>query len=187
MKYKITIDVDGTIADIHRMWAKKVSELYKTDFTLEDITDWNWGEKARSLGLTFDDCLNLYKRIWLDEWQSIPLTDPFVINTLNFLINEYDVDIVSAELIEEKIKSWLDYNSIPYKKVIFTDKKSELSYDVFIDDNPELTKKLQSNRLIIYNRPWNINVNGFERILKFSEAPEAIENLLSLQSTSPVS
>jgi hypothetical protein len=58
--------------------------------------------------------------------------------------------------------------------------KSNLDYDVFIDDSPlNAVKFLENNKkVILYSQPWNMHISNdkLDRITNLSEAIEKIKS-----------
>jgi len=176
MVYKIALDLEGTIADIHTTFSKKIIESYRVNFSVEDINAWNWGEKVKSLGLSIQDCLDIRKNIWLQELESIPFTDETVRETIYVLTKKYKVDIVTAieKEAEDSARNWLSHNSINHLNLVFHNDKEELDYDLFIDDKPSLASKLPYDKLIVYDRPWNRYLNS-QRVYQLEEVVKKID------------
>ena len=160
MKKRIALDVEGVIANIHQLLIEYLNRLYKVSLTIEDISDWYFGDKIRGLGLTPTDCIEVMSEIWRNRWQTVPTTESYIGNKVFKLYERHKVDIVTARKEREIIERWLEANSIPYHDFIVEERKENLDYDIFIDDNPNLYKNLPKDRIqFLYDRPWNRMAN----------------------------
>ncbi len=168
-KEKILVDVDGTIADIHIPFAEKISRDFKTNFSVEDINDFGFGQKIKGLGLDPKSCVDIVHRLWVDQWESVPVIDPFAVSVLSSLKQNFRVDIVTANESHEFIRKWLLKNSIPHHNFIFHPNKHELDYDIFIEDDDRLFKdRLKpSQMLLLKDRPYNRNLENNGNVIRF--------------------
>lgn len=76
---------------------------------------------------------------------------------------------------------WLDKNNIPVDDMAFTDQKTDIDADVYIDDSPSNITKLRAagKTVIIYDQPYNRDFDGL-RAKSWLEV-EAILNDLAAQ------
>ncbi len=174
-KKSMLIDIDGTLADIHKLFAEKLSKEFNTSFSVEDITGWGFTGKAEILWLDTKYCVDLIHQLWTDNWKSVPLVDPLSIHILENLKSEYKIDIVTATAVPEVLKSWGFNKKIPHDNFIVHENKHELDYDIYIEDNPNLYDKLKpSQLLLLHDRPWNRHVGNKTNVIRFNKFDEIV-------------
>lgn len=142
---KIAVDLDGTLADLH----KAMNEL-SDHFDDDSFLSW---EKE-------DDELFRYeaRRVWNDHWDSIEPTEPNVNQKTEALNYTHDVDIVTNCVANrDVILSWLDKHSVVYDDLVMARKtgrrKRNLEYDVYVDDKPGMVGTVDCQYVPM--RPWN--------------------------------
>jgi len=166
---RLGVDVDGTIADIHKPLIEKISDKYRIQLSKDDITDWNWGPLIRSLGLTGSDCVDMTDEIWATQWSMVPLTDEHVVAAFSELKAKYTVDIVTSRMVESAVKKWLAQHEIRYDNFVLSKDKHELGYDFYVEDDPYLSAILPRGKvLFLYERPYNRNVPQGHNVIRFS-------------------
>jgi hypothetical protein len=57
------------------------------------------------------------------------------------------LDVVTA--VRSDVKLWLDRNSIAYNKIVYSQKKTELDYRVFIDDSPLVAEGVSDQKICL--------------------------------------
>jgi 5'(3')-deoxyribonucleotidase len=86
--------------------------------------------------------------------------------------------------------SWLKEHKIPYDAFVrseSTKAKARLSYDVFIDDSPELMSLVSSSLHkcgILYTQPWNRNAADMQRVFRvegWEEIPPVLERVSTMK------
>lgn len=185
----IAVDIDGTLADIHRSLADKITRDYEVHlkkinaypYGLEDISDWDFGPKIRKLGLKPKLCVDLLHDIWKEQWRYVPLMDLYVPETMSFLVKKYAaVDIVSSDERPDEIIKWLKLHSIKYRNFNKLNPEDKLKYDVLIEDNSALINKLNDSHLfLLKDRPYNRNVPQKDNVKRFNyfwEVPELLKS-----------
>jgi uncharacterized HAD superfamily protein len=166
---RVGVDVDGTLANIHKPLIAKISDMYRIELSTNDITDWNWGPLIRRLGLTGSDCVDMTDEIWASQWSIIPLTDVDIVTALSSIKEKCTVDIVTSRVVESAVKKWLAQHKIPYDNFVLSKDKHELDYDFYVEDDPYLAEILPPGRIVfLYNRPYNRNVPQGENVVRFS-------------------
>ena len=81
------------------------------------------------------------------------------------------------------VKNWLNYHNISYDNyvsVIDGPMKSDLDYDVFIDDSPlNAIKFIENNKkVVLYSQPWNQHISD-DNLFRISNLSEAIKIIKS--------
>lgn len=176
---KIALDVDGVLADVIKSWLN-YSNTIRPKLSKQGITDWDFWKKVQINRYDFYTELNV---CW-QNWNSVPPTEENLSLITKNLSNLGQVDVVTARerSTNSFVKNWLNHHDISYDNyvsVIDGPMKSDLDYDVFIDDSPlNALKILQYNKkVILYSQPWNnyISENQIHRISNISEAVEKIK------------
>jgi len=169
----ISIDFDSTLVKTMELWINELNKRKGTNFRVNNITNWD-----------------LYKRFNISKSEKLDIFDTAVWNKKNFWkvpptednlpakireIKKYGkVDIVTVLPPHhvEYSKKWLAHYNIPfdnYQLVPEGKRKTDMPYDVFIDDNPRMTANTEK-KVLLYNQPWNQNVrNGIIRVYNFDE------------------
>lgn len=159
---KIALDVEGTLADVHTPFIKKYNGKYGTNYTIEDIKNYDLSGVEPSL----EEFLEETTLQWKEDWRNIPPTER---NLSGKIWELWNLDGVSIDIVtsrkecEEEMEKWLHTEEIPYSDFLVESEKYKLGYDFYIDDNPGLAGKVGG--LILYHRPWNEDVDD-RRILK---------------------
>lgn len=179
---KIAIDVEETLAHIHKVWVEMVNTLYKTNFSFEDITDWYFKDtKFEQIGIEPNVFLDMIEKIWEERWYEIPPTEININKKIELLANVHRVDIVTQQN-SNKVLQWLKKFSIPYNSFIsipLEESKSKLDYDVFIDDSPILAEELTlDKKLLLYDRPYNRKIKESKNIIRIYNFDQALKILL---------
>lgn len=187
----ILLDVDGTLADIHQPWLDRVNRDYRQQlvesgnypYTFEDISDWDFGPKAKALGLGIKDCLGLVFSAWETGWSSVPLVDPSVPETVESLVATYGaVDVVTANKRPGEIQQWLSLYHIPCRDFLQGKEDVKLQYKILIEDDPTLPDKISPEQtLLLRDRPWNRDVKERANVIRFNyswELPDLVEKAL---------
>ncbi|OKY77235.1 MAG: HAD superfamily hydrolase [Candidatus Methanohalarchaeum thermophilum] len=177
---KISIDMDGVLAETQKAFIKDFNSRYDYSYTLEDIGDYDC-ECAPFSKRTLIEVTN---KLWKDDWECISPTEDNLRRKVKKICEiSSRVDIVTARMKREKqMKSWLEMHGIyedeHYSDFIREAEKHDLGHDFYIDDNPYYHGKV--NKLFLYSRPWNMEVkeeNGTERVYSLDEARSGIERL----------
>jgi len=81
-------------------------------------------------------------------------------STLSELCGRLDIVTANNPTNKEYLEQFLQKHKIKYDNIIFSEKKEELDYDVFIDDSPHNAKKIfdHGKSVFLYNQPWNVDV-----------------------------
>ena len=169
---KICLDVEGVLADSHVPLVQSYNSSHNTNFSVSDITA--WGAQAK-LGLSEKELLDQLAEIWEKRWKEIPTTEKGLPEKVKALTDQYKVAIVTTRKVNaSEIMKWLDYQGIGYHEFMTLEDnksytaKSDLNFDVWIDDNPHLAPKIASRKrkLLLYDRPYNKNVAENEYVAR---------------------
>jgi len=175
---KIALDVDGVIADVIQSWLNYNNSI-RQKITKHEVSDWDFWKKFKINRYDFYAELS---SCWKD-WFSIPPTEKNLSTTTKNLSKLGQVDIVTARerSTDSFVKNWLVHHNISYDKyvsVIDGPMKSNLDYDVFIDDSPLNALKIfqEKKKIILYSQPWNQYISE-DKICRVSNLSEAIKQI----------
>ena len=183
----ILFDVDGTIADVHHLWAERLSATYERQlrergaypFTFEDISDWSFGPKAAMLGLSPQDCTDMIFQLWKERWREVPTVDEGVSRAMQELAA---FDIVTSDAQGQEIQQWLGEQRIPYRAFRQGGSSLKLTYDILVEDNPALAARIREGQhLLLRDRPWNRDIPDCAHVRRFhgsEELPDLIERIM---------
>ena len=156
---KIMLDLDGVVWDIMHVFVEIHNEIFNRGVKYEDIDGW-WFFPQNEFETVYP--------LTLPRIMDYPVLDNFV-DTYIFELNIYnDLSILTAEantveVLVEKLVSLSIYADSHYDKIIRTKpNENKLNYeaDVYIDDNPNMAKKMYEypdRILLLYNQVWNQN------------------------------
>jgi 5'(3')-deoxyribonucleotidase len=167
MTKKIAIDIDGVLADMHSPIFKRMGLPY----TWEDVRRWDFFEE---LHVDRQKFWAIYKEIWGQQYQLIPLIEADAPATIAKLREAFEVHIVSSRPRETFSGTilWLKLRGIEYDRLLLLppqiDKTEVIGNDILflVDDNPAFVR---DERVILFDRPWNQGVNAKRRIRSLKE------------------
>lgn len=183
---KIALDVDGVLADVMTAWLDFTNPSRLVPLQVSDMNSWDFWLKH---GIKKRDFYHQLNSCW-ESWESIPPTEPDLANTTSTLSDLSDkVDIVTARapITNNYVKLWLKQQGISYNQYVSVAAgwmKSDLDYDVFIDDSPENAKAFldKGKKIILYSQPWNASIVDYDimqlvRVSRLEQATDAIHQL----------
>jgi hypothetical protein len=144
----VALDLEEVLADTIHEACNSTDSLDESDFQ-------TWGLDTR----TWQVYSGVSDALWRHDPLSIPTVEPKLSeNTQTLWESSNRLDIVTARLhVDDQIEEWLEYHEIYYDNLVSTsDPKYELSYDVYIDDNPEMHGNC---RLLLRHHPHNESVD----------------------------
>lgn len=162
---RVALDLEEVLADTINEACASTDNLCSSDFETWDLSNYTWQVYS-----------GVSDNLWRRDTLSIDPVEPNLSrHVADIRENCEHLDIVTARLhVDEQVRAWLSHHSIPYDGVVSTDQpKSELDYDVYIDDNPEMHGTC---RLLLRDHPHNRNIDAqssdqTDRIKSLSEAP----------------
>ncbi len=183
---RISLDVDGVLADTMRLWIRLWNRRSGQKLEYEDLVEWDFW---RRLGITGEEFMELMKMAWR-MWRMLPPTEPNLSEKVARLRTIGKVDVVTARPrdVEKYTLLWLEVHRIPFDDIIWirsSGMKARLDYEVFIDDSPLLVDgcTLRTRFLLLYDRPWNRNIvyegGLIKRIRSLDEAYQVIKERLA--------
>lgn len=156
---KIALDVDGVLADVIASWLLYSNKIRPT-IVKSQISEWDFWQNHNINKFDFYNELSI---CW-KSWKNIPTTEDNLAHAVGQLANLGTVDIVTArdESTHDDVKNWLKLHKINFKNyvgVLEGIEKSQLDYDVFIDDSPLNAKNMleKGKQVILYSQPWNVS------------------------------
>jgi len=171
---RVACDIDGVLLD---------TMIKKSDVTnWEFFLDWNVPE---------DYIWDIFYQIYEDS-MPVPFIDDQIPNIMMELNQTHEVSIVSARTPEyrksilEKLRFHGILQGSHYNKLILLfhkpyDLKINQDFDVFIDDNPNLVESIKERGdriLILYDQPWNHDVETAENVIRVSNWSEIAKYFL---------
>ena len=150
----------------------KVCEIYNksfnTNYTKDDVKKW---EFFKDWEISEESMYEIFYKVY-ESSMLLHLIDDNAPQNLKQLNEKYHADLVTARNIKfernllERLNSLDIRQGTHYKALVHVDEKSydlklQLSYDILIDDNPNLAKvinKYPNKKLFLYDQPWNRHV-----------------------------
>ena len=172
---KIALDFDSVLSDTMRSWTCKHNQLHGTEFSKSDIKSWKFWEDLNVDVKVKDQC---FQEAWRD-WQNLPATEHDLDKKVKELSDFGEIDVVTSVDVKhlDDVRSWLENRSIEVQKVKHAEsEKTHLSYDLFIDDSPELAKDAEKNKkkCFVYNQEWNSHIQQTEHVSRIHSLTDAI-------------
>lgn len=173
---KLAVDIDGVILDM----VSKVCEIYnksfKTTYTKDDVKKW---EFFRDWNITEESMYDIFYQVY-ENSMSLRLIDKRAPQVLRNLSEKYQADLVTARNVKfesnllERLDSLNIMKGIQYSDLVHVDEKPydlklQLSYDILIDDNPNLATVIDTypgKKLLLYNQPWNQHVQEKNKVVR---------------------
>ena len=165
---KVALDVDSTLACTLDVALALMGE---DGYSYDDFEHWDW--PLEQFGHA--RFLNSAWHAWTIRPDEIEPMEPNVGPLTEQLYTAVDkLDIVTKHPggmigVDEGKQQWLDEHNVVYDEYRSVDReKSDLEYDVYIDDNPNLVER--DATVIVYDQPYNQHVSGFARVESLAEA-----------------
>lgn len=182
----IGIDLDGVMYDFAGSVRNYLVEKHDFDAAgLPDPECWDffitqWGFTAD----TFRDYVNQ----GVDEgsifrWGQVPNAAWQVMHALHNMGHRTHIvtarDYGSPGAAEEATKYWLRNNNIRHTSLTFSQDKTAVPVDVFVDDNVDnyLALEAAGHNPWLYNRPWNQHLEGAQRVYGWNQFMDVIIDL----------
>ena len=173
---KVAVDIDGVLLDIIIPYIKKFNQKHNTDYTKKDVTNWDF---YKEWNITEDDSFEIFYEIY-ENTMSVPFIDGDAPKFMKKLHTLHELYILSARApqyrpqIFEKlnfhnIKKGSHYNDLMLVNHKPYDLKINEPFDVYVDDNPNLAQAIQKSQdkyLLLYNQPWNQNIENTNNIIR---------------------
>ncbi len=207
---RVAVDLEDVIVDTNAVFMEEMNSFLSEEFpesnmktSKEIVSTWGMSNLAEGLAELMDwheEILNKFfygngkwqgyipitEEIWREEANSIPLMEKDIEDKIEKLAKTVngEIHLVTArKRVEKQIRDKLSEIGIQnlFDEIFIESNKEELSYGIYIDDNPELCEKLGNGKIqLIRQRPWNKEINVEEphrKIKNMREATEVIQNL----------
>ena len=171
----LVIDVDGVIADSHRVMIDSIRrDGY--DVLRDDISAWDFGEMRHKSGLTIPAILDYFHDVWRYRSEEIRPVDDTIVDVVNKILAKYDSCIVTANPVPN-VKPWLATAGVDVSRFIVSEAKNHPEYNVFIEDNPTLLGN--GHTILLRDQPWNRLARGGTRFSHSQELPALLASIES--------
>lgn len=162
---KIAIDIDGVLLDLMATFCDIFNQRYNTNYKKKDVINW---EFFKDWSISEEEAYEIFYKIYEDS-SSVPFIDENAPSILKSLNNFHHIDLVSARTSKyrhqliKKLNAHGIRKGVQYTNLILVnhkpyDKKLDLKYDIYVDDNPNLVEPVQKMKgrfLLLYDQPWN--------------------------------
>jgi uncharacterized HAD superfamily protein len=163
---------------------KILNQRHSTQFTVNSFVQWDAWQIAH---IPKDEFFRTLDEAWF-EWENIPAVDDHIGEAVEGIRGFGRVDVVTgrSQVTVRAAMNWLKEHKIPYETFVRTESakaKAGLSYDVFVDDSPELMSLIASSLDkygILYTQPWNRNARDMQRVFRveqWEQIPAALEKV----------
>ena len=188
--YKVLVDIDGVIIDLHSELEKRVRERY-TDFSMKDVVTYNFN-KTRGKSL---DTERSYIFKLLNEPSVFANAQPYLagVEALKKLMDFPNVQVTIASLAGSYSRNTLEIAGIKMRQmkelfgnsnysldIIIGDTKSIYKVDYVIDDSMEYLEKYLSNtKGYLVDKSYNTEIfypssKGVSRVESLEDAVNEI-------------
>lgn len=166
---KIALDFDNVLADTTGAWIRCYNKMYNKTLKKSDINEYYFWD---SLNISRDEAFKIFSMVW-NAWRDLPLLGKDTVMLVNSIANMAEVDLVSSALVD--MKDWIDDKNLIFNKVVYTQHKSPLNYDIFIEDSPYEALKIVDNKRIclLYDQPWNKITNTSDKLIRIKHLEQA--------------
>lgn len=174
---RIALDLDSTLADT-RVVAYELMFGDDHDRDPQESPTWDWPIEEYGAARF----LNAMWHAWTLRGEQIPPLEENIAGKIARLSRFGEVDIVTAHAnhlgITEAKEEWVvDHGIDPNAFVVVETKadKTDLNYDVFIDDKPTLPEKADDDQTVyLYDWPYNRDASGeYTRVESLDEVIDA--------------
>lgn len=185
---KIACDVDGTLMKTTSFICSLINFRHGTKFSFKDVDSWDFWQKN---GFEKDfyegyDFLDEFGRLSIEPYDKYTLNALGTINNIqNYHGRAIHLDFVTANKDKSTthIRDWIELKKRKYLGPYWInclgrtgcDAKLALDYDLYIDDNPELSIKIKdypNKKLLLPNCPWNKEIKNCEQVTRFESWAE---------------
>ena len=186
---RVACDIDGVLLDTVITFCELFNKKHGTSYQKSDVTKW---EFFIDWNIPEDDIWDIFYQIYKDS-MSVPFIDDRIPSIMMELNQTHDVSIVSArtpqyrESILKKLRFHRILQGSHYNELVLLfhkpyDLKMKQDFDVIIDDNLKLAESIKQQKdkiLLLFDQPWNQEINDAEKIIRVRNWSE-IEEYFSL-------
>lgn len=179
----ILIDIDGVLAETHRLWLEKINQRNNTNYDISVCNEWS-----------FHTALGLGEHIysyWDDpgHFEEADVVEGAQ-EALELLWKHHKCYIVGAapfdtDAVMQKWR-WLrkHFPFILRERIVFARDKSIVHGDILIDDHPlnvtdfVLRIDVPSREAILFNRPWNLSMLPLDKVTRMANWNEILNKII---------
>ena len=168
---KIAIDSDNVLADTTEAWVRCYNDTYNENLKKSDLSEYHFWD---TLNISRDEAFKIFTKVWTN-WKALPLVENDSCAVVNRIAKLAEVDLVSSALAD--MKDWIADKDLKFNKIIYTQHKSLLDYDIFVEDSPyEALKIVDNGRVcLLYDQPWNRTIKETNMLVRIKHLSEAID------------
>lgn len=196
--YHFAVDLDGVCGDyVAALRPVVAAELGCPASDLPEPTEWDltkvgWGIESD------EDMIRIQQKAVVDpEWEIFRRMAPIpgAVEALQALSSMgVHIHILTARMmpglrshakVAGDTQEWLDRHRIPYRSITFTEDKTKVLADIYIDDSPAQVLRLRAagRRAIVFDQLYNRRVQGL-RADGWPQASRAVREDLARWQTS---
>ncbi len=192
-EFKVAVDIDGTIADVHRVMLSEFNRKNGTDFSTYDIKDWGF----KSLGSSYAEMMPFYQDAWKNHHDQIPFVGKASMilelskyYTVHFLTSRSNDENSITGGTEKGLSEWLTLHGIDSIPVVLCPpevSKTEFGYQIYIDDSPMFAKDIEKSRtsgegriLLLIDKPYNRDTRTGSNIVRVPDVNFSIDLLINV-------
>lgn len=148
-------DLDGVVYPFVASFRAVVERRTRVRHALPEPSKWefweDWGMEPEEWREHFD--------AGVEDGSLFTWGAPLDHGTINKMYDLHSIHIVTSRPVEARpaTLAWLRQHGIRYDSLTFTDDKTSVPTDVFVDDHPSTVEKLVANGTwaVLYDQPWN--------------------------------
>lgn len=178
--FKVGIDYDCVLFNTTEVWIEIYNEITNSNLTMGDFLFWDVSKTIPEKDIDLFYNILHTKELW-DRVRPLE----YSVDILNNINKKFDVYIVTAtdyRSVDIKVSKLLKYYPfINQKQVITCYNKQLVNVDVLIDDNIDNLLN-GSYKKILFDYPWNRNIDDFESDISRVYNWNDIGRLLNIES-----
>lgn len=178
----ISLDVEGVLANTHERMLKIYNEEHGTEYTFEDIDDWDWVRDE----IEFSEFMEIVRRGWNITPRQVRAFESHLGEVAHNLTHLGELDIVTERLgCKVGMREWFEEHGITEYNQLRTvnpgTSKADLGYDIYIDDKPHLADEISDEQIVcLIRRPYNTHKRASQDgVMKAETVHEASVKLLN--------
>jgi len=174
----IGIDLEDTMFGYSNVLLKLLYREHGLKLEFEDDKNWDLRESFPPGSINDDQIKELHKKLVKEEYQSMELVDHELPKVFDRLRKDFIIYIVTSSFAtDDQIIQRLKSFNIHYDKLVHVHHHSEKIMEevsIYVEDNPNLIAELaQAGKyVIVYERPWNKEIQESSHITKASNWEE---------------
>ena len=171
-KEKVSLDLDGTVANTYGAMVDVSNERHGTRKRYEDLIHYDF---YRILEIDKEEMKQICREVFTIRGKvgKLSCDIPKIVNALR---KNFSVYIVTAAAMKrEEVLAWLEDNGIAVDGLIFTQNKEEIGAFIYVEDSPDLARRLSAagKRVVLIKTPYTAGmVDDLRKI------PDAYQNII---------